>query len=130
MSSDLMKRLRDALSDVTHKEFTKLIAEADAHLSSAGQSREEWLKEVEKRVMAFGAASADYAQCKHHDLNESWDAVTKILRAVPTQSAATNRTAIVAMSANADDMNALYGDQYGVDWVYPAAMIAAAQEGK
>ena len=44
MSTDLLKRLRDALSDVTHKEFTKLIAEADAHLSSADQSREATLE--------------------------------------------------------------------------------------
>lgn len=42
-----------------------------------------------------------------------------------SQSAATSKVVIVAADAKADVMNALHGDQYGVDWVYPAATIAA-----
>ena len=85
MSTDLIKRLRDALSDVTHKEFTKLIAEADAHLFSVGQSREAWIVEANAQ---FDAALTAYRNAlkkpieasKFYDITKKFDAH---LRAVP-----------------------------------------------
>ena len=72
MSADLIKRLRDALvsaeKSLTYASWDNgfalraMIAEADAHLSSVGQSREKWLTQCDKYINTIaGSAIGQYA---------------------------------------------------------------------
>ena len=101
MSADLIKRLRDALQqaadclslevilqgrDPDLVEWNAAIAEADAHLSSVGQSRDEWAKEAEKlAINAHGplAANAHWEDREEYEIKRKRNLFLAHLRAVP-----------------------------------------------